>query len=166
MWQKIYIDAVALAVEAHAGQTRKFSSEPYIMHPLRVSKMIYMLTGDLKLSAAGVCHDVLEDTIVNYSGLWDATHEDVAVLVRTVTKDTSLSKADKEQEFLSRFKDAQLDTVILKLADRVDNLRDIEHQTLTFRDRYIANTEGLLSAMPKINHKVVNTLLDLIKARI
>ena len=166
MWQKIYIDAVSLAVSAHAGQTRKFSAEPYIMHPLRVSKTIYILTGDLKLSAAGVCHDVLEDTVVSYSTLAEATHEDIARLVRTVTKDTSLSKADKEKEFLGRFKDAQLDTVILKLADRVDNLKDIESQPIHFRERYIKNTEELLGAMPRINHKTVNTLIDLIMAKI
>ena len=161
------MDALLLATKAHHGQVRRNTQEPYIMHPIRVSKTLYEQTGDLRLTVAGLCHDLLEDTKITHEELVIATSSDIAELVLSVTKKPNLSKDECEREFLSRYRNSQLDTVLLKLADRADNVRDLKFQNQTFRDRYRENTSMLLAATPSFNyHPVVAKLVAIIKANI
>ena len=165
MWIKMYMDATVLATKAHQGQYRRSSNEPYIVHPLRVASIIYDSTGDLRLATAGVCHDILEDTKITEDDLAAATNYDIVQLVKSVTKDNKLPKPEKEKEFLNRYRNAQLDTVILKLADRVDNVRDLKLQSQTFRERYTLNTMELMAATPVFGyHPVVEKLRGMITA--
>lgn len=165
MWIKTLLNATVLATKAHSGQYRRNSVEPYIIHPLRVSNLIYELTGDLRLTTAGICHDILEDTKVTEQELSDVIGYELTLLVKSVTKDIKLPKQEKEREFLTRFRNAQLDTVILKLADRVDNVSDLKSQNQTFRDRYTANTLELMAATPILGyHPIVDKLRGMITA--
>lgn len=150
-----YIDAIEFATRAHGSQTRKFGDqEPYIAHPIRASKAILQLTEDwglerrLRLATATVLHDVLEDTKVNRTLMLNKFGTDITTLVESVTKNTALSKADKELDYLLRFKQSSLDTVLIKLADRLDNLHSMESAPLSFKKSYIANTKTLLKALP------------------
>jgi (p)ppGpp synthase/HD superfamily hydrolase len=171
-----YIDAVEFAIRAHAGQTRKFGSkEPYVAHPIRVSKHVLQATEDLpekhqfKLATAAVLHDVIEDTSVGGIEIHHYFGNDVMVLVESVTKNTSLPKADKEMEYLLRFKQSSMETVLIKLADRFDNLKSMETAPLDFKRKYILNTKQLLMALPdklKNESHIVNlkgSILDLVK---
>jgi len=164
MWLEAYMDAVNLAVAAHHGQTRFNNNEPYVHHPLRVGKHIFTLTGDLRLAIAGVCHDILEDTKVDEAMLFhEFSHpinKEIVRLVKAVTKDTSLSKADKEADFLERFRHADNDVVIIKLADRYDNVQDLAIQKPGFQARYKANTLELLKAVPHPGHPVIRHLMN------
>lgn len=165
MWLEAYMDAVTLATSAHHGQFRFGNKEPYIMHPLRVSKHVFTLTGDLRLAAAAVCHDVLEDTSVTDAELFHEfqfpLNKEILRLVAGLTKDTSIkSKAEKEAEYLERFRRADTDIVIIKLADRYDNVADLASQTPGFQERYKANTLGLLKAVPHPGHPIVRHLMN------
>lgn len=151
-----YIDAVELATRAHGNQTRRYGAkEPYIAHPIRVSKYVLKVTEDLplerrlKLATAAVLHDVIEDTPVKGPIIEDAFGKNIRTLVESVTKNTSLPKADKEMEFLLRFKQASIDTVLIKLADRLDNLKSMETAPVDFQRKYLANTDQLLKALPE-----------------
>jgi len=167
MWFKIYIDAVLLATDAHHTQMRRNVNEPYIMHPLRVSKLIYDITGDLRLAAAGVCHDTLEDTRITEEELAGRLHPEIARLVKTVTKRKDVPKAESEREFLNRYRSANIDTVILKLADRFDNVNDLRSQNNNFKERYRANTIDLIAATPNFSdNPIVAKLISMIQANI
>ena len=165
-----YIDAVEFATIAHDGQRRKFGvKEPYVAHPIRVSKKVLQVTEDysswyeekrLELAIAAVLHDVIEDTPVKAYAIADSFGESVKTLVESVTKNTALPKADKEMEFLLRYKSSPVETVIIKLADRLDNLQSMSEAPLDFQRKYLANTKQLLSAVPKKaeNNPSVNAL--------
>jgi GTP pyrophosphokinase len=162
MWQERYMNAIQHAVAAHNGQTRFNSAEPYVMHPIRVSRKIYDLTGSLMLATGGVCHDLLEDTKTTEADITEFAGADVAGLVKSVTKNMSLPKAEREDEFLERYHYAGVDTVIIKLADRSDNLTDLNVQSESFKLKYKANTWQLLMSTPieAVNNQIAHFLIN------
>ncbi len=121
--------AFQLAHTAHANQRRK-SGEPYIIHPIAVAKIVAQ---EMKLSAAPVCaaflHDVVEDTDYTDEDMKRMFGDDVAFLVRVVTKKKNNSYAMSKQ--LDNFKQ-MLDSmhydvraILIKLADRLHNMRTL-----------------------------------------
>ncbi|MBO4724940.1 MAG: bifunctional (p)ppGpp synthetase/guanosine-3',5'-bis(diphosphate) 3'-pyrophosphohydrolase [Firmicutes bacterium] len=126
--------AFDLANEKHKDQKRK-SGEPYIIHPMAVAKILADLGMDEETVAAGLLHDVVEDTDYTYDQLKDDFGEEIALLVDGVTKLTSMVIESKEQKqaenlrkmFLAMSKDIRV--LIIKLADRLHNLRTINYMT-------------------------------------
>ncbi len=121
--------AYLLAKEAHKDQKRK-SGEPYIIHPLCVGIILADLEMDKETIAAGLLHDVVEDTGMTLDDMTREFGSDVAFLVDGVTKLTQLSwdkdKVEVQAEnlrkmFLAMAKDIRV--IIIKLADRLHNMR-------------------------------------------
>ncbi len=124
--------AYELAQEAHGDQCRK-SGEPYIVHPLWVAIILADLEMDKETIAAGILHDVVEDTQISEDEIRKDFGDDVALLVDGVTKLGRLSyssdKLDVQAEnlrkmFLAMAKDIRV--IIIKLADRLHNLRTLQ----------------------------------------
>lgn len=127
--------AYQLAKKAHGDQRRK-SGEPYIIHPLWVAIILAELEMDKETIAAGMMHDVIEDTKVGEETLKKEFGEDVCLLVDGVTKLGQLSySADKlevqaenlRKMFLAMAKDIRV--IIIKLADRLHNMRTLQFMT-------------------------------------
>ena len=126
--------AYDVAAEMHAGQLRK-SGEPYLIHPMAVAEILAQLGMDDDSIAAGLLHDVVEDTDYSKETISDAFGEDIALMVDGVTKLKNLkfeSKEEKQAEnlrkmFLAMAKDIRV--LIIKLADRLHNLRTINYMT-------------------------------------
>lgn len=127
--------AYKLADDQHKGQKRK-SGEPYIIHPLCVAIILADLEMDKETIAAGLLHDVVEDTGMTLDEIRKLFNDDVALLVDGVTKLTKLNlntdKVEMQAEnlrkmFVSMAKDIRV--IIIKLADRLHNLRTLEYQT-------------------------------------
>lgn len=127
--------AYRLAEEQHKGQKRK-SGEPYIIHPLCVAIILADLEMDKETITAGLLHDVVEDTGMTLEELRAEFGEDVMVLVDGVTKLTQMNinsdKVEMQAEnlrkmFVSMARDIRV--IIIKLADRLHNLRTLEYQT-------------------------------------
>ncbi|HAF27058.1 MAG TPA: GTP pyrophosphokinase, partial [Lachnospiraceae bacterium] len=125
--------AYKLANDAHKGQLRK-SGEPYIIHPLCVAIILADLEMDKETIAAGLLHDVVEDTIFTTEEIKEQFGPDVALLVDGVTKLGQLQyvddKIDMQAEnlrkmFLAMAKDIRV--IIIKLADRLHNMRTLKH---------------------------------------
>ena len=132
--------AYNIAFEAHKTQIRK-SGEPYIIHPLNVAIILAELEMDKETIAAGLLHDVVEDTIMTDDDLKREFGEDVALLVDGVTKleklplSTSIDQSDAKIEmqaenlrkmFLAMAKDIRV--IMIKLADRLHNMRTLQYQ--------------------------------------
>lgn len=128
--------AYDLAVRAHNGQLRR-SGEPFIVHPLSVAIILADLEMDKETIAAGLLHDVVEDTEISYDEIMEQFGEDVAHLVDGVTKLSKLSYHGNKMEFqadnlrkmfLAMAKDIRV--IIIKLADRLHNMRTLKYQSV------------------------------------
>lgn len=127
--------AYNVAKNCHEGQKRR-SGEEYIIHPLYVAMILVNLHMDADTIAAGLLHDVVEDTSYTIQDLEKEFSPHIALLVEGVTKLTELSiandKVEKQAEnlrhmFIAMSKDIRV--IIIKLADRLHNLKTLEYQT-------------------------------------
>jgi len=122
------------AEDLHKGQVRK-SGEAYIIHPLSVALILAELGMDEKAVAAGLLHDVAEDTPCKQNCLENNFGEEVTFLVNGVTKLSKLECSSKEERqlesyrkmFLSMAEDVRV--VMIKLADRLHNMRTLKYQS-------------------------------------
>jgi len=120
------------AYELHKSQTRK-SGEPYIIHPYEVSLILTELNASGEMIAAGFLHDILEDTDCTREEMIAEFGEVVYSLVEGVTKLSKFSFSSKEERqaenfrrmFMAMAKDIRV--VIIKLADRLHNMRTLDH---------------------------------------
>jgi hypothetical protein len=118
--------AYALAAERHAAQRRKGSAaEPYINHLAEVAALVAEATDgrDAGLVAAAVLHDVLEDTATTEAELAAAFGGRVAALVREVTDDRALTKAERKRRQVLDAPGKSAAAKTIKLADKTSNLR-------------------------------------------
>ena len=127
--------AYHIARDAHKGQTRK-SGEEHIIHPLWVGIILADLEMDKETIVAGMLHDAVEDTEMTLEDITREFGEEVALLVDGVTKLGQLSYAQDKLEvqaenlrkmFLAMAKDIRV--IIIKLADRLHNMRTLEFMT-------------------------------------
>src|SRR6266571_4425655 len=116
----------------HAGQTRA-SGEPYLVQPLEVALILAEMKIDPAAIAAGLLHDSVEDTSVTVVDIRKEFGEQVAHIVEGVTKISAIDFATREEqqaENLRKMMLAMVDdirVVLIKLADRLHNMRTLEH---------------------------------------
>ena len=131
---KLVEKAYRFAEKAHAGQKRK-SGEPYFTHPCFVASILTELMIDPPTIAAGLLHDTVEDCEgITLETIQQEFGDEVAHLVDGVTKLNKLDFADKEEAqaeslrkmILAMSKDIRV--VLIKLADRLHNMRTLKHQ--------------------------------------
>ncbi len=130
--QQLVRSAWAFTQEQHAAQKRA-SGEPYIIHPLEVAQVLAELKMDATAIAAGLLHDAVEDTDVTTPEIGKRFGEQVAHIVDGVTKLDKIKFANREDHqaenirkmLLAMVTDVRV--VIIKLADRLHNMRTLEH---------------------------------------
>ena len=153
--------AYHVARDAHEGQTRK-SGEPYIVHPLCVAIILAELELDKETIAAGLLHDVLEDTVMTADEIKEEFSEEVLLLVDGVTKlrhlhltdnshnhdqkDRSAERLEMQAEnlrkmFLAMAKDIRV--ILIKLADRLHNMRTLKYQSKEAQIRIARETQEI-----------------------
>ena len=119
-------DAIVYAVVMHRLGMRKGTTMPYIVHPLEVMHILEVMTGDKHLMAAGVLHDVVEDTDATIENVYAKFGEDVGALVEGHTE---MHKEDpwekRKQEALAHLAQAEEREQMLVLADKLANVRAI-----------------------------------------
>ncbi len=139
---KIVARAFLIAYQAHAGITRK-SGEPYIVHPIEVTRILAVMRLDGETMAAGLLHDVVEDTDVTLPLIAEIFGERVSQLVDGTTKlgkiqwvpesEDTRNRQEREREqqaeslrkmFLAMVDD--IGVVLIKLADRLHNMRTLD----------------------------------------
>src|SRR6266404_3319255 len=116
----------------HAGQSRA-SGEPYLVHPLEVALVLAEMKMDPVSVVAGLLHDSVEDTSVTVVDIRKEFGEQVAHIVEGVTKISQIdfhSREEQQAENLRKMMLAMVDdirVVLIKLADRLHNMRTLEH---------------------------------------
>jgi GTP pyrophosphokinase len=119
------------AVE-HKGQTRA-SGEPYLIHPLEVANILAEMRMDPACVAVGLLHDVLEDTLTDADRIKEYFGEDVLHIVEGVTKISKIPFSTSEERQAENFRKlllAMVDdirVILVKLADRLHNMRTLQH---------------------------------------
>lgn len=144
--------AFEFAYNLHQGQYRA-SGEPYIMHPVAVSGLLRDLGGGSALIAAGFLHDIVEDTDVTPEELEQRFGAEVRRLVEGVTKLSKFnfsSKTERQAEnfrrmFLAMAQDIRV--IVVKLADRLHNMRTLEHLSDEKRRRIALETREIFAPL-------------------
>src|SRR6266700_1236649 len=140
----------------HAGQTRA-SGEPYLVHPLEVALILAEMKIDPAAIVAGLLHDSVEDTLVTVVDIRKEFGEQVAHIVEGVTKISKVEFANREEqqaENLRKMMLAMVDdirVVLIKLADRLHNMRTLEHLPA---DRQHKIAEETLEIYAPIAHRL------------
>ncbi len=137
--------AFRLGAAAHHGQTRK-SGEPYITHPLAVAGILAEMRLDTDGLCAAILHDTLEDTLVSHAELAAQFGEDVAELVDGVTKLDKVKFRSRQEANAESFRKMMLAmardlrVILIKLADRLHNMRTLDAMSDESRRRIALET--------------------------
>jgi GTP pyrophosphokinase len=144
--RKLILDAYAFAEKAHRGQKRN-SGEDYIQHPLATAEILAKIGMGGKTVAAGLLHDVPEDTPVSLEEIEKKFGKEIASLVDGVTKLGKIKlRGSREEYFLENLRKmflamaSDIRVVIIKLADRLHNMRTLEFNPPEKQERIARET--------------------------
>jgi GTP diphosphokinase / guanosine-3',5'-bis(diphosphate) 3'-diphosphatase len=140
------------SLQQHEGQKRA-SGEPYVVHPLEVGLVLAELKMDSTAIAAGLLHDSVEDTNVTTEEIEERFGEQVAHIVEGVTKLDKIKFANREDHqaenirkmLLAMVTDVRV--VIIKLADRLHNMRTLEHLPQEKRQKIARETLDIFAPL-------------------
>ena len=137
--------AYVFSAREHKGQVRH-SGEPYLVHPLEVANLLVDMRLDAVAVAAGLLHDVVEDTLTSIERVAELFGPEVAHVVEGVTKLSSIPFSSKEAQQAENFRRmflAMVDdirVILVKLADRLHNMRTLGHVPDEKRERIARET--------------------------
>ena len=144
--------AYVYGAKAHDGQMRK-SGEPYFTHPISVAGII----ADMRLDVASVCaallHDTVEDTEATHEEIKLLFGEEISFLVDGVTKLGKINFTSKEDQQAESFRkmlvamSRDIRVLLVKLADRLDNMRTLEHMKPEARERIASETVDIYAPL-------------------
>ena len=149
--------ALQFATSAHEGQVRKYTGEPYIIHPVEVMEIVKTVKHDQEMLAAALLHDVVEDTDVTIEDIRSTFGDDVASMVDDLT---DVSKPEdgnrKTRKALDRAHSAMgsARSQTVKLADLISNGRDILEHDRHFAKVFLAEKDLLLGVLTKGDPKL------------
>ncbi len=150
-------DALALSEEAHQGQFRKNTKQaepnkvPYVVHPMRTALIILQEMGlkDKETIIASLLHDVVEDSQgrIGIGNIEEKFGRGIALMVSILTKppvNENIPREKQLQVYYERITSSSLATRIVKVADRLDNIRDcVDLADMPFQQKYLAETQEI-----------------------
>lgn len=151
--EELLARAYRFSEEAHRGQTRN-SGEPYVTHCVEVAKILADLQLDTTTVASGLIHDVVEDTTISVQDVEREFGKEIAAIVDGLTKIAKLPNSGSNQDrqvesyrklLLSIAKDARV--IIVKLADRLHNMRTLDFLPEEKRRRIAQETRDLYAPL-------------------
>ena len=162
------------ADKAHGKQTRKYSAERYIVHPVRVMEMCRQYTADLPVLAAALLHDVLEDTPVTKAALYQFlltvmeeeeaknTVQLVVELSDVYTKEAHprWNRKKRKAKESARIQKTSPDSQTVKYADIIDNCREIVQHDPDFARVFLRECKELLKVIPAGNETLYKEAKD------
>ena len=160
MWK-----ATTYAFIKYGDLMRKSNEIPYIVHPIRVAMILraagYSDSKNENLMLAALLHDLLEDTDLTFEDIEQQFGEQVALIVEELSKPVDL----KKDEWLQSFGNASKGAKVIKIADRIDNLLDMESIEWSKEKKRIYAEQSLiiLDKCGNANNKLAKKLKDVIE---
>ncbi|MBK1724928.1 HD domain-containing protein [Thiocystis violacea] len=124
----LLIDALSFAAQQHRNQRRLDpDASPYINHPIDLIRVLSVEGGvhDPQILCAALLHDVLEDSATTHQELLERFGAEICNLVMEVSDDTALPKVERRRQQVLRARSASQGARLIKLADKISNLRQI-----------------------------------------
>lgn len=146
------------ATDKHRGQQRKYTGEPYIVHPFAVAAIVKSVPHSEEMIAAAWLHDVVEDCGVKGAEIWNAFGSEVCLMVMQLTKvDLSLGNRTKRMGMdCERLGNSPAGTQTVKLADLIDNSSSIMQHDPNFARKYLQEKRDLLNVLTKGDRSLWN----------
>ena len=146
------VQAFTFSAQAHQGQKRR-SGEDFVSHSVAVARILVELQMDTTTIVAALLHDVVEDADISVGEIRDTFGDEVAAIVDGLTKLSSLTFRSSTEEqvenyrklLLSVARDARV--IIVKLADRLHNMRTLEHMPLEKQSRIAQETHEIYAPL-------------------
>jgi len=172
---------IEFADKAHGNQTRKYTADKYIVHPIRVMETCKQYTEELPVLAAAILHDVIEDTATSEDHilhfLKDIMNENkrnlTIKLVNELTdvyvkKDfPKLNRDTRKKMELERLRKISARAQTIKYADIIDNSKEIPQHDPSFAKRYLKECSDILLALdkglPKLRIEAINQVVTILK---
>lgn len=146
-------EVLKFATEAHGDQQRKYTKEPYIEHPLRVAATVKSVPHTPEMIYAAYLHDVVEDTHVPLEEIKKRFGKVVALLVWELTDEFTkenyrhLNRRQRKKKEVARQATISNPAKTIKLADVIDNTRDIVKNDRNFAKKYIPEISALTEVL-------------------
>lgn len=160
-----YLDAVKFIQEKHANQYRRFTLTPYWVHPIRVASIVLKYKSSKNIDSliyAALFHDLIEDTDTDPTYIKEKYGILTSSLVMEVTSNKEQICKDGKTEYLKeKMFGMSSYALVLKLADRLDNISDLFFADKKFVQKYTAETLSILDFLSKnkkdltITHKIL-----------
>lgn len=171
---------IEYADKAHGEQTRKYTPEKYIVHPIRVMETCRRVTNDICVLAAAVLHDVLEDTEVQASEmerfLKTQMNDDLALRTLQLVIDLTdvyvkkdypkLNRRSRKSKELIRLEKISPDAQTIKYADIIDNSKEIIAHDPDFARVFLFECRTNLKKMDKGNQELYKEALSVVNSSI
>jgi hypothetical protein len=147
--QRLAPAALEFAVRCHAGQRRESDGAPFIAHPLEVARLLRDAGCSEVVVAAGLLHDIVEDTDVALAELATRFGAAVSDLVQAVTDEACVeSYRERKQALRERVRSAGVDAALLFAADKISKVRELPDQLKRDQARF----DGTAGAQRARNH--------------
>jgi len=157
--------ALITATNAHLGQVRKYTNEPYINHPIRVSEWLATFHVGEQIEAAALCHDVIEDCDCAYEDLEAHVGVNVADIVLEVTNLNFVDGTPRHKKFwanLAKLMCASHQAQTLKCGDIYDNCKDVYELDPSYAVRYIAEKFILIRLFTRAQSNVLEATVNML----
>ncbi len=148
--------AYAFSARVHKGQKR-LSGEPYLIHPMAVAEVIADLKLDVPSIVGGLLHDTVEDTLTTLEEVKNVFGSEIATLVDGVTKLSQVNFTSHEEKQAENFRKMvvamakDIRVVLIKLADRVHNMRTLSHLPV---EKQILTAQETLDIYAPLSHRL------------
>lgn len=162
----LYNNAIRFATRAHRNQTRKYTGEPYILHPLSVAEIVQTVDHTQEMLAAAVLHDTVEDTEVTLDQIKTEFGNTVANYVEYLTdvsKPSDGNRAVRKNIDSIHYSRGPKETQTIKLADIIDNSKSIKQYDPRFWEIYKTEIWVTINRLTNADQKLWIKTRDLIK---
>jgi guanosine-3',5'-bis(diphosphate) 3'-pyrophosphohydrolase len=155
-----YWDALTFVFSRHDEQKRKSANIPYVIHPIRVALILrsvgYSEFKHENLMIAALCHDLIEDTETTFEELSEQFGKQVALFVDELTRPDNTNK----DEWINTFETKSMEAKVIKMADRIDNLKDMPSSKWTRETqiKYAQQGDQILKHCRHANLKIAGIL--------
>ena len=159
--------AIFFATQAHAGQTRKYTGEPYVNHPIEVMRLVSEVNDDPEVLAAAVLHDVVEDTPATITNIRIGFNARVAALVDDLTdvsKPEDGNRATRKELDRQHTAKASPDAKTIKLADLISNSMSIVKDDPNFAKVYMKEKRALLEVLTEGDATLYKRASDMVES--